>query len=197
GTPCNITTPSFPTTQLQLAQCDVILTNPNTVIYADSYAGATTYRFRFTNTGLGYTYQFDRSLRTFELNTVPGLVPGETYSVQVSIEIGGVFGPFGKVCTLTTPGSARATETTKPALSFNAIVSPNPFGESFGLEVTVSTEETIQVKVYDMLGKLVESREVDSTTISELQIGATYPSGVYNVIVSQGEEVKTMRVIKR
>lgn len=197
GPACNITTPSFPTTQLQLSQCDVTLTNPNTIIYADSYAGATTYRFKFTNTSLEYTYQFDKPLRSFALNTVPGLLPGETYSVQVSVEIGGVFGPFGKVCTLTTPGSARATETTKPALAFNAIVSPNPFGESFGLEVTVSTEETIQVKVYNMLGKLVESRDVDSTTINELQIGATYPSGVYNVIVSQGEEVKTMRVIKR
>ncbi|HLP64331.1 MopE-related protein [Flavobacterium sp.] len=198
GTACNITTPSFPTTQLQLAQCDVILTNPNTVVYADSYAGATTYRFRFTNTSLGYTYQFDKPLRSFALNTVPGLLPGETYSVQVSVEIGGVFGPFGKVCTLTMPGATRTnSNNSKPALAFSAIVSPNPFGESFGLEVTASTEESIQVKVYDMLGKLVESRELDTTTVSELQIGATYPSGVYNVIVSQGEEVKTMRVIKR
>jgi hypothetical protein len=197
GTACNITTPSFPTTQLQLSQCDVVLTNPNTTIFADSYAGATTYRFRFTNTSLDYSYQFDRPLRSFALNTVPGLIPGETYSVQVSIEIGGEFGPFGKVCTITTPGATRTTDTTKSDLAFNAVVSPNPFGESFGLEVSTSTEEMIQVKVYDMLGKLVESKEVDSTSISELQIGATYPSGVYNVIVSQGNEVKTLRVIKR
>ncbi|RAR69279.1 hypothetical protein CLV55_101565, partial [Flavobacterium aciduliphilum] len=31
----------------------------------------------------------------------------------------------------------------------------------------------------------------------ELQLGERYPSGVYNVIVTQGENTKTLRVIKR
>jgi hypothetical protein len=29
------------------------------------------------------------------------------------------------------------------------------------------------------------------------EVGNSYPSGVYNVIVTQGEEMKTLRVIKR
>jgi hypothetical protein len=33
--------------------------------------------------------------------------------------------------------------------------------------------------------------------VSDLQIGDRYPSGVYNVIVTQGSEVKTLRVVKR
>jgi len=33
--------------------------------------------------------------------------------------------------------------------------------------------------------------------ISELQIGANYTSGTYNVVVSQGKNVKTLRVIKQ
>lgn len=198
GPVCNVTTPSFPTTQLQLSHCDVIITNPNAIIYADSFSGATTYRFRFTNTSLGYSYQFDRPLRSFELNSVPGLLPGETYSVQVSIEIGGIFGPYGKVCTLTTPGSTRANaNSTKPELVFNAIVSPNPFGDSFGLEVTTSNDQFVEVKIYDMLGKLIQSSRSNTSEISQLTFGANFPSGVYSVIVSQGDDLKTLRVIKR
>lgn len=199
GASCNITTPSFPTTQLQLSQCDVVITNNNATIYADSYSGATTYRFRFVNTGLGYTYQFDRPLRSFVLSTVPGLMPGETYSVQVSVEIGGVFGPYGKVCTITTPGGTRSIEPEIKSNYFNfqVMASPNPFADNFKLDVKTSTEEMIQVRVYDMLGKLIESKDVTLSSITELEVGTNYPSGVYNVIVSQGENVKTLRVIKR
>lgn len=46
-----------------------------------------------------------------------------------------------------------------------------------------------------MLGKLVEDRKAQVSDIIEL--GDNYPSGVYNVIVSQGENTKTLRVIKR
>ena len=48
-----------------------------------------------------------------------------------------------------------------------------------------------------MTGKLIEERELNSGEISELKIGAGYPSGIYNVVVNQGGEVKTTRVIKR
>jgi len=48
-----------------------------------------------------------------------------------------------------------------------------------------------------MLGKLVESRSVTASDIQSFEIGTTYPSGVYNVIVSQDENTRTLRVIKR
>jgi len=53
------------------------------------------------------------------------------------------------------------------------------------------------VKVYDMIGKLVEEREIPAEQIETQQFGGRYPSGVYNIIVSQGEHLKTLRVIKR
>ena len=82
-------------------------------------------------------------------------------------------------------------------LEFNASVYPNPFAENFKLEVKTSSEEALQVKVYDMLGNLVENRILEISEIEGLEVGANYPSGVYNVIVSQGDVVKTLRVIKR
>ncbi len=192
GPVCNITTPSFPTTQLQLSQCDVTISNMNTVMYADAYIGATTYRFRFISGSFNYT--FDQLTRSFVLSTVPGLVAGTTYSVQVSIEINGVFGPYGKICTLTLPGVGKADAN---AVAFQATAYPNPFAENFMLDVKTSSEEYIQVRVYDMLGKLIEDKKVDVSSITNLEVGTRYPSGVYNVIVSQGDSVKTLRVIKR
>ena len=76
-------------------------------------------------------------------------------------------------------------------------MSPNPFGDSFGLEVTTSNDQIIEVKVYDMLGKLIQSSRSNTSEISQLTFGSNFPSGVYNVIVSQGEDIKTLRVIKR
>jgi hypothetical protein len=43
-----------------------------------------------------------------------------------------------------------------------------------------------------MLGRSIEQRQLQS----EDQIGSNYAKGIYNVIVSQGTEVKTLRVIK-
>ncbi|MBL7887863.1 MAG: T9SS type A sorting domain-containing protein, partial [Flavobacterium sp.] len=191
GAACNVTTPSFPTTQLQISQCDVTISNMNTTIYADSYSGASTYRFKFTSGSFVYT--FDRPNRSFVLSTVPGLVAGNTYSVQVALEINGVFGPYGKVCTITLPGVGRADS----SVEFNAVAYPNPYAENFMLDVKTATEEVIEVRVYDMLGKQIEDRKVDVNSIANLEIGSRYPSGVYNVIVSQGDSVKTLRVIKR
>ena len=48
-----------------------------------------------------------------------------------------------------------------------------------------------------MIGKLIETREVRLSEASGLQVGDRYPSGVYNVVVTQGEQTKTVRVIKK
>jgi hypothetical protein len=44
---------------------------------------------------------------------------------------------------------------------------------------------------------LIDKREVAPTEVAGLQVGNRYPSGVYNVVVTQGSDVKTLRVIKR
>ena len=103
GSVCNVTTPSFPTTQLQTTQCDYTALSTSEIIFADSFPGATVYRFRLTNAASSYSYTIDRTTRTFTLSLFPGLVASTPYTAQVSIKINGVFGPYGKVCTLTTP----------------------------------------------------------------------------------------------
>jgi hypothetical protein len=80
---------------------------------------------------------------------------------------------------------------------FAVVAFPNPFSNNFNLDVTSSSSENVEVSVYDMIGRLINKLEVNSNAVSELQIGNNYPSGVYNVIVTQGENVKTLRVIKK
>ena len=74
---------------------------------------------------------------------------------------------------------------------------PNPFTENFNIELTSSSVDKVGVTIYDMTGKLIEQREVSSEEVSTLQVGERFPTGVYNVILTQGTEVKTLRVIKR
>ena len=203
GPACTVTTPSFPTTALQNSQCDYVATSPTESIYANLVSNATAYRFNITNSALGYSYTVDRTLRVFQLNTIPGLSGGITYTVKVAVQIGGVFGPYGKACTVTTPialnakSEAVATAAVKPTATFEAMAVPNPFAENFKLEVQTSSDALIHVKVYDMLGNLLESREVMTTDVPIVEIGANYPSGVYHVIINQDDRVKTLRVIKR
>jgi hypothetical protein len=74
---------------------------------------------------------------------------------------------------------------------------PNPFTENFNLNLTSLSEEKVTVMVYDMIGKLLERKEVVPGELTELQIGNNFASGVYNVIVSQGKNTKSLRVIKK
>ena len=93
----------------------------------------------------------------------------------------------GAVCT-PAPGKIAAEATT--ADKFSAVAYPNPATEGF--RVKSSNGKSIGVQVYDMLGRSIEQRQLQS----EDQIGSNYAKGIYNVIVSQGTEVKTLRVIK-
>ena len=78
---------------------------------------------------------------------------------------------------------------------FNVIAYPNPSSDAFNIEVQSSDKgETTGVQVYDMAGRLIENRQSNSNSV---QVGRNFASGVYNIIVSQGAKVKTLRVIKK
>jgi len=90
--------------------------------------------------------------------------------------------------------SAPKTETKTPWM---VTAYPNPYNQNFNLSLTTSSNELVGVTIYDMTGKLIEKRQVSPTEVPQLQVGDRYPSGVYNVVVTQESEVKTLRVIKQ
>ena len=64
-----------------------------------------------------------------------------------------------------------------------------------GIE-TPSKEEVI-IAVYDMMGKLVETHLLNPTEVANLQIGNHFASGIYNVVVSQANEMQAIRLIRK
>jgi hypothetical protein len=199
GTACNVTTPLFPTVGLQDSQCnDYIVPNYSTQIFAHSYPGAIQYVFKLVGLGLpSGGAEVSKNLRVVTLGEFPTLVPGATYNMQVKLVFSedDIAGVFGKVCTVVAPGLSRQIQPAKA--TFNAVAYPNPFAEHFSIEVTTAMDSDITVKVYDMTGRLLESRAVKVSDVKSVVIGDGYPSGVYNVIVGQGDETKTLRMIKR
>jgi hypothetical protein len=201
GPICEVTTPIFPASYLQDSQCDDYeVPSTNTILYAQSFTGAEGYRFRLENGGLGYSQAVDRALRTVRLSDFTGLTPGTTYTVKVALKINGVWGSFtGKACSVIPPGATRAIESEAVVAkgNFAAVAYPNPFASTFAIKVQTSSQEVVQLKVYDMIGRLVEQRESKADSMETVQLGDRYPSGVYNVVVTQGSVIETLRVVKR
>lgn len=77
------------------------------------------------------------------------------------------------------------------------IAYPNPYANGFNLDIASNNSSDINVKVYDMLGRLIESKEVSFDNLKSTTFGEGYPTGVYNVVVTQENHSKTLRVVKQ
>ena len=78
--------------------------------------------------------------------------------------------------------------------NFEAMAYPNPFSNSFLIEINTPNPELVKISVYDMLGRMIEQRHAQDNT---MEIGSNYQSGTYILKVSQGENQKTLQVIKK
>ena len=74
---------------------------------------------------------------------------------------------------------------------------PNPFSNSFKFSLESDSEEAVEIAVYDMTGRVVENHTVDIAELSSKEIGSECLSGVYNVVIKQGDFLKTMKVVKQ
>jgi hypothetical protein len=104
---------------------------------------------------------------------------------------------FAKQCPTTVVNNNSATVSKTIVAPFDVKAYPNPYASSFQLDFRTSSESQVEIRVYDMIGKLVEVRQFSNTEMNNQEVGNSYPSGIYNVIVTQGENMKTLRVIKR
>ena len=94
-----------------------------------------------------------------------------------------------KAATCATPRIAPEAST---AEAFKVVAYPNPSREE-GFRIKSGNGKSFGVQVYDLLGRSIEQRQMNSDS----KIGSNYAKGVYNVIVTQDANVKTLRVIKR
>ena len=195
GPTCTVTTPASPgTSRVIQPSCGSTINNRWTVIYAQQVVGAQGYKFVVTNGA--QTREFVTANPRFQLPQLAGGVAQSTaYTIRVDVLYNSSYVQGTVLCTISTSATARQTNADLAIYEVSAY--PNPYAETFKLNVNTSSEDQVSVQVYDMLGRQVEARQASVANITNLEIGSQYPSGVYNIVVTQGSNVKTVRVVKR
>jgi hypothetical protein len=194
GSACVVRTP-IAFTKLIASQCGSLLSNKSQLIYADIVPRANGYRFRVKNMTTLSVQLIDKAIRVFPFSEVTDYAASTVYQIDVAVlNTDNNYLPYGVVCTITTP---PATKEQVKVSEFTVVGYPNPFMDNFKLDIKTSSEESIQIRVYDMLGKLIDAKEVNYSEIEYFEIGSNYPTGVYNIIVSQQDQLQTIRMVKR
>ncbi|WP_170826827.1 MopE-related protein [Flavobacterium caeni] len=199
GAACEVSSPAVPTID---AYCGAVVPSGATNVATISSPGAQQYRFQILRVADNATTIIDRPIHYFTFDQIPSVIftPGALYYIRVAVMTANTWSPFGDACEVTAPGNAAkgvADVPQEPVAALRATISPNPFTSNFGIDLDVASDENVEVKVYDMLGKLVETTRVTVSDLPQLKLGAQYPAGVYNLIIDQAGVVKTMRIIKR
>lgn len=200
GNPCEVSSPAVPSIE---NYCGATVPAITTNVATTSLAAVQQYRFQIVRASDNTTVNVDRPLHYFGFNSIPPAVfsPGALYFVRVAVMSTNTWSPFGDACEVIAPGdAAKGVAGSDDAVMEDALKAstyPNPFTSSFNVDLPTSSQEDVLVKVYDMLGKLVESQKVPSSELASYSLGEKYPTGVYNLILSQNGIVKTIRVIKR
>ena len=205
GAPCYVVTPT-PNSTIG-AQCGTTLTSLSQWIYATSFANITSYRFRVTNLTTNQVQILDRSLNKFMMTNLTNITNNTVYRVEISLRnTNGVYLPYGTPCTISTPNVttritpdpiSTITTTESPKEKLNSVVYPNPFSNNFNLTIENGTTENVKITIYDLTGRLIDTKTVNYSEIENLELGNDYPSGVYNLILTQGTETKSLRIVKR
>ena len=193
GTPCSVTAPPVPSLT---TQCGTTIETKTKNIATASLRLVTSYDFEVRNMVTNVTANVSNNLNWFRLSMLPNYAASTQFRVRVRVLTSGTFSDYGDACFITSPAVARTVETVDNNI-FEVTASPNPFDNNFGMFLNATSTEDVSIRVYDMIGKLIEQRAVKATEVVTQEVGNNYPSGVYNVIVTQGAEVKTLRVIKR
>ncbi len=207
GKDCFVKMPNIPTVGLASPTCGSTLSSLGATISAAPATYAITYEFRIrltSDNGMSpiYSYTMPNTSRFSTMSSFQDIILQEATSYNVSVRynlmIDGaeVWSNYGAECILmTAPTQGVVNRTT--IVPFTAVAYPNPFSHSFLLDVKSSNTSNVAIAVYDMLGRLIQEKQANINELETTTIGSNYPSGVYNVIVTQDGETKAVRVVKR
>jgi hypothetical protein len=187
---CDVSTPAAsPLTTIANNQCGTTIAAKDTVIYAAPVLGVTSYRFEISLGGSVLAEYTNNTSYYFRLTQALGSVAfNSTYSVRVATLVNGVWGSYGAACTISTPPSL---------VNSRLYTYPNPFSDSFRIGGISATEnETIEARIYDFNGMLIEQKLLNSTDANNSDFGANLKAGLYLVVLKQGEDTKTVQVMK-
>ena len=192
-----------------LAKALACTDNSKTLTVTAGYNGAIQWQWSTTSTTLGFNDIALATATSYAISSTSRATGANYYRAKFTNSCGVfVYSPalavYYKDCFgITIPNSVvtigsgvfKTIDTEMAKTPFDVLAYPNPSASQFTLEVLSSEKgKSSGVRVYDVLGRLIEKRQLESNTV---QIGAGYPSGVYNVIVTQDAQSKTLRLIKQ
>jgi hypothetical protein len=187
-----VTNTTSPTGATALTAICTNSTTPKTLTVGAGYVGLIEWQVSTTSATAGFTTIAGETGATYTI-TNPA-VGANYYRVRMYNTCGTeVFGTAKAVYYQDCGAPAKGVI----AAPFGVVAYPNPYTDNFNLSLTTSSDAAVRVAIYDMTGKLIDKREVAPTEVSGLQVGDRYPSGVYNVVVTQGSDVQTLRVVKK
>ena len=89
------------------------------------------------------------------------------------------------------------TETFSPVANASLKSYPNPFSTSFRLSFESTSTEEVSLNAYDLTGRVIESNKLNYNEVNNQEFGVNYQSGMYILVLKQGEITKSFRVIKK
>lgn len=205
GNSCLITTPPPPTSFLRAPTCSSTISSVSTRIDAQEISNkflisATKYRFNAT-IGNGTTvYQTpETTYWNTDLTKFIGMpiTPNTQYNISVDIFWDNQWRIGTNICSINTGNTLAPRLTSNSNEIFEVKSHPNPFSDNFKLELNTSSNNQVNVKVFDMVGRLIENSVLPYEQANAIEYGSSLNSGIYNIVVSQGDNIKTLRVIKR
>ncbi len=115
------------------------------------------------------------------------------------------YGAEGAPCTITVIKEKPTQPTrvvsnngvTKTSIISEFKAYPNPFTTTFSITPMEGETATLFYQVYDVTGKMIESKSVEANEITNHTIGDEYPAGMYLVIVRQGATTQTFKMVKQ
>ena len=202
GPACTITTPSLfeGPYALNIPQCGTTLAERFHPINIAGPNMISSYEINVTNMSTGVDATITRTTPWFNLKMLPAIYDYDTtYSITCRVATTGDYSEWTTPCEVTTPAAAAGFAANNgPAIAaMKAVAYPNPFVDGFNVNLEATGEAPVQVQVYDLVGKLLESREIAPAELQSQRLGSNFTSGVYNVIITQGDSIESIRVIKR
>jgi hypothetical protein len=195
GVSCNVFTVTQ-ITQMRFSQCGITVpaNESSVVINAIPVASATSYDFEVTVNG-GAPQLINTANSFFNFGMLSALpAANSTLSIRVRATANTIVGAWGNACTVNTPASSPSDEDFTAVVTNQSIAAyPNPFSNQFTLKLANNSEATIQV--FDINGKMISNQEVKA--IYEVELGHNLEAGVYLVRVEQGDETKSIKMIKK
>jgi hypothetical protein len=96
---------------------------------------------------------------------------------------------------LTPAGNNTNLSVTDRSLNLQVKVLPNPSRNYFQLNITGNAQGAIRLRVTDILGRVMEERKMEGS-YQQIKLGDNWRNGTYILEVTQGEERKTIQLVK-